>query len=61
MAVDIRVPPVVFKTRREIDEAPGFEWYDLSANEMFGNKKTYVIYCLIELITIELLLVIDLG
>ena len=39
MAVDIRVPPVVFKTRREIDEAPGFEWYDLSANEMFGKAK----------------------
>ena len=42
MAVDIRVPPVVFKTRREIDEAPGFEWYDLSANEMFANRRVAV-------------------
>ena len=42
MAVDIRVPPVVFKTRIEIDEAPGFKWYDLSANEMFGNRRVAV-------------------
>ena len=43
MAVDIRVPPVVFKTRREIDEAPGFEWYDLTSNEMFANRRVAVV------------------
>ena len=39
MAVDIRVPPVVFKTRKEIDEAPGFIWHDLTTNEMFANRR----------------------
>jgi len=39
MAVDIRVPPVVFKTRIEIDESPGFKWYDLTSNEMFAGRR----------------------
>jgi peroxiredoxin len=39
MAFNITVPKVTFKTRREIDEAPGFEWYDLTSEEMFTNKR----------------------
>lgn len=39
MAFDIVVPNVIFKTRREIDEAPGFEWYDLTSVEMFEDKR----------------------
>lgn len=39
MAFDITVPNVTFKTRRETDEAPGFEWYDLTSTEMFADKR----------------------
>jgi len=39
MAFNITVPKVTFKTRREIDEAPGFEWYDLTSEEMFTSKR----------------------
>ena len=39
MAFDIQVPNVTFKTRREIDEAPGFEWYNLTSEEMFKDKR----------------------
>ena len=39
MAFEITVPNVTFKTRREIDEAPGFEWYDLSSEEIFAGKR----------------------
>jgi len=39
MSFDITVPNVTFKTRREIDEAPGFEWYDLTSTEMFADKR----------------------
>jgi|TARA_B100001093_G_scaffold287525_1_gene274673 peroxiredoxin len=39
MAFNITVPKVTFKTRREIDEAPGFEWYDLTSAEMFTGKR----------------------
>jgi len=39
MAFNITVPMVTFKTRREIDEAPGFEWYDLTSEEMFKGKR----------------------
>jgi len=42
MAFDIRVPDVTFKTRREITEAPGFEWYDLRSQEIFENKRVVV-------------------
>ena len=42
MAFDIQVPDVLFKTRREIDEAPGFEWYDLTSEEIFANKRVVV-------------------
>tara|TARA_B100001564_G_C20533527_1_gene620951 strand:- start:158 stop:682 length:525 start_codon:yes stop_codon:yes gene_type:complete len=39
MAFNITVPKVTFKTRRTIDEAPGFEWYDLTSEEMFTSKR----------------------
>ena len=39
MAFDIQVPNATFKTRREIDEAPGFEWYNLTSEEMFKDKR----------------------
>lgn len=39
MAFDITVPNVTFKTRREINEAPGFEWYDLTCHEMFAGRR----------------------
>ena len=39
MAFDITVPNVTFKTRRETNEAPGYEWYDLTAMEMFAGKR----------------------
>tara|TARA_B100001093_G_scaffold381188_1_gene366703 strand:+ start:578 stop:1096 length:519 start_codon:yes stop_codon:yes gene_type:complete len=42
MAFDIRVPDVTFKTRREITEAPGFEWYDLKSQEIFENKRVVI-------------------
>lgn len=42
MAFDIRVPDVTFKTRREITEAPGFEWYDLRSQEIFENKRVVI-------------------
>lgn len=42
MAFDIRVPDVTFKTRREITEAPGFEWYDLKSQEIFESKRVVI-------------------
>lgn len=42
MAFDITVPFVTFKTRREIDEAPGFEWYDLTSEEIFAGKRVVI-------------------
>lgn len=42
MAFDITVPYVVFKTRRTIDEAPGFEWYDLTSEEIFKGKRVVI-------------------
>lgn len=36
------VPDVVFKTRKEIDEAPGFIWHDLRSEEIFANKKVVI-------------------
>jgi peroxiredoxin len=42
MAFDIVVPNVTFKTRKEIDEAPGFIWYDLTSEEMFKGKRVVV-------------------
>lgn len=39
MAFNITVPQVTFKTRREIDVAPGYEWYDLTSQEMFTGKR----------------------
>lgn len=42
MAFDIRVPDVTFKTRREITEAPGFEWYDLKSQEIFEGKRVAI-------------------
>jgi len=39
MAFNITVPKITFKTRREIDEAPGYEWYDLTSAEMFTGKR----------------------
>lgn len=35
----IKVPNVTFKTRKESDQAPGFEWYDLTTSELFDNKR----------------------
>ena len=42
MAFDIRVPDVTFKVRREITEAPGFEWYDLKSQEVFEGKRVVI-------------------
>ena len=42
MAFDIVVPDMVFKTRIESDESPGFEWYDLTSSEVFANKRVVV-------------------
>lgn len=39
MAFDIRVPELVFKIRKQIDEAPGFIWHDLTSREIFENKR----------------------
>lgn len=39
MAFNITVPKVTFKTRRETDEAPGFEWHDLTSEDMFTGKR----------------------
>lgn len=35
----IRVPEVVFKTRVQTDESPGFEWRDVTSREMFAGKR----------------------
>ena len=43
MAFNITVPMVTFKTRREIDEAPGFEWYNLTSEEMFKGKRVVLV------------------
>jgi len=43
MAFNITAPMVTFKTRREIDEAPGFEWYDLTSAEMFTGKRVVLV------------------
>ena len=40
--MQIMVPDVVFKTRKEIDEAPGFIWHDLRSEEIFANKKVVI-------------------
>ena len=42
MAFEITVPNVTFKTRRETDEAPGFEWYDLTSVEIFADKRVII-------------------
>ena len=42
MAFDIIVPNVTFKTRKEIDESPGFIWYDLTSNEIFDGKRVVI-------------------
>jgi peroxiredoxin len=39
MAFNITVPKVTFNTRRETDEAPGFEWHDLTSEDMFTGKR----------------------
>jgi peroxiredoxin len=39
MAFNIAVPPVTFKMRVTTDEDPGFEWKDLTTNEIFANKR----------------------
>ena len=36
------VPNVTFKTRKEINEAPGFDWYDLTTDEIFKGKRVVV-------------------
>jgi len=38
-AYNISIPPVTFKARVEIDEAPGFAWADLTSHEIFANKR----------------------
>lgn len=35
----IHVPQVIFKTRVETDEAPGFKWQNLSSSDIFGGKR----------------------
>ncbi len=39
MAFEIIVPNVTFKTRRETETSPGFEWYDLTSEEIFAGKR----------------------
>lgn len=39
MAFEISVPHVVFKVRRQTETSPGFEWYDLTTEEIFSGKR----------------------
>jgi len=36
------VPNVTFKTRKEINESPGFDWYDLTTDEIFAGKRVVI-------------------
>lgn len=38
-AYNITIPPVTFKVREEIDEAPGFAWKDLTSGEVFADRR----------------------
>lgn len=43
MAFDIQVPQdVVFRTRRETNRSPGFEWHDLNYDEVFKGRRVVV-------------------
>ena len=42
MAFEITVPNITFKTRRETDQAPGFEWHDLTSVEIIADKRVIV-------------------
>lgn len=42
MAFELVVPNVTFKTRRETDTSPGYEWYDLTSAEIFAGKRVVV-------------------
>lgn len=35
----IRVPEVTFKTRVQTDEAPGFDWADVTSRDLFAGKR----------------------
>tara|TARA_B100000900_G_scaffold266386_1_gene227301 strand:- start:4952 stop:5470 length:519 start_codon:yes stop_codon:yes gene_type:complete len=42
MAIELIVPDVTFKTRRKIDEQPGYEYYDLTSTEIFKDRRVVV-------------------
>lgn len=35
----IRLPEVTFKTRVQTDESPGFDWKDVTTQDLFGGKR----------------------
>ena len=39
----VTTPNVTFKTRIQIDEAPGFDWRDMKTSEMFGNRRVVLV------------------
>lgn len=39
----IQVPNTVFKIRKIVDEAPGFEWQDVTTRDLFNNKRVVLI------------------
>jgi peroxiredoxin len=43
MAFDIQVPQdVVFRTRQETDQSPGFKWQDLTYDDVFAGRRVVV-------------------
>lgn len=36
---NITIPPIIFKTRVEKDQSPGFEWKDVKTEELFLGKR----------------------
>lgn len=42
MSFDLRTPDVTFNTRVQIDEAPGFEFRDLTTQQIFDGKRVVV-------------------
>jgi peroxiredoxin len=39
----VTTPNVTFKTRIQIDEAPGFDWKDMKTIDMFSNKRVVLV------------------
>ena len=39
----VTTPQVTFKSRIQIDEAPGFAWQDMKTSEMFNSRRVVLV------------------